>query len=204
VLSSVAATGMHNTRTMRMSAAGVNGMAAMGGSGASSSVTSTNRSESGLGDITLKAGYVLLPEQDALPQVRPMVFVKFPTADDSKALGTGQFDGGFSVEISKWFGDWNPFAEAGYTVQGKSERISLRNYLAYDAGIGYQVADSFRPVLLVKGASAPADGTSSLLEIRLKLKYQATHRVGIEGYLAKGLTTNSPDYGTGIAACYNF
>ena len=100
----------------------------------STSATGTNQSESGLGDITLKVGYILLPEKDYLPQVRPIAFVKFPTADKNKALGTGEFDEGFSVEVSKWFGDWNPFAEAGYTVQGKSSQLALKNYLAYNAG----------------------------------------------------------------------
>src|SRR5660398_189856 len=38
----------------------------------------------------------------------------------------GAFDEGVAVEISKWFGDWNPFAEAGYTVQGKSAQLFLK------------------------------------------------------------------------------
>ena len=208
VLSSVASAGLMSSRAMKQLAPGVGGMPGSG-SGMSSSAmsktsSSTNQSESGLGDLTLKLGYVLLPEKDALPQIRPMAFIKFPTADQNKALGTGEIDEGCSVEISKWFANWNPFAEAGYTVQGKNSRLSLRNYLTYNAGVGYQVGDSFRPMLLVKGASAPADGASSLLEVRLKSKYQATNHTGIEGYLAKGVTTNSPDYGAGLSVFYNF
>jgi hypothetical protein len=203
VLSSIATRGTQGSRTMMMQAAGTDGMTGSM-SDMSSSSSNTNRSESGLGDINLKVGYVLLPENGSLPQVRPMAFVKFPSADKNRALGTGEFDEGLSVEISKWIGDWNPFAEAGYVVQGKSSQLPLRNYLAYDAGVGYQVSGNFRPILLVKGATAPADGASSLLEVRLKLKYQATNRTGIEGYLAKGITSNSPDYGVGLSAFYSF
>jgi len=204
VLSGIATGGMQSSRTMKQLAAGVGGMTGSGSGMASTTATGTNQSESGLGDITLKVGYILLPEKDYLPQIRPMAFVKFPTADKNKALGTGEFDEGISVEVSKWFGDWNPFAEAGYTVQGKSAQLALKNYLAYDAGVGYQVADNFRPILLVKGSTAPADGASSLLEVRLKLKYLVTNRTGIEGYLAKGVTRNSPDYGTGLSVFYIF
>jgi hypothetical protein len=209
LLSSIDRAGTQTGRTMMLSTSGMGGMSAGSdmpgsGTGMSSSSSSTNAPESGLGDITLKLGYVLVPEQDSIPQIRPMAFVKFPTADQSRSLGTGQFDEGVSVEISKWFGNWNPFAEAGYTVQGKSARLPLRNYLAYDAGVGYQVGDNFRPMLLIKGATAPADGVSGLLEVRLKLKYQATKRTGIEGYLAKGITTNSADYGTGLSVYYSF
>lgn len=201
VVSSIARGGMQGSKTTMLSAVGMGGMS---GSGMSSSSTSTNQSETGLGDITLKVGYILFPEKDSIPQIRPMAFVKFPTADKNKSLGTGEFDEGFAVEISKWLGNWNPFAEAGYTVQGKSPQLALKNYMAYNAGVGYQVADNFRPILLIKGTTSPADGASSLLEVRLKLKYQVTKQTGIDGYIAKGVTTNSPDFGAGLSVFYDF
>jgi hypothetical protein len=180
-----------------------NGMSGSG-MGMSSSTNSTNQSESGLGDITLKAGYILLPEKDVLPQIRSTAFIKFPTADKNKSLGTGEFDEGLSVELSKWLGNWNPFTEGGYTVQGTSDKFSLRNYMTYNAGVGYQLSERFRPIVLIKGATPLTDGTGSLLEVRLKLKYQATNHTGIDGYIAKGVTTNSPDYGTGFAVYFDF
>lgn len=203
VVSSLASGGMQGGKTTMLPAVGMGGSPSSG-SGISPSSASTNQSESGIGDIILRGGYVLVPEKDSMPQIRPTAFVKFPTADKNKSLGTGEFDEGFAVEVSKWLGKWNPFAEAGYTVQGKSAQLALRNYMAYNAGIGYQVAESFRPILLIKGATPPADGASSLLEVRLKLKYQATNHTGIDGYIAKGITTNSPDYGTGLSVYYDF
>ena len=203
VVSSLGRGGMQGSKTTLLPVAGM-GSTSGSGSGMSPSSASTNQSESGLGDITLRGGYVLVPEKESIPQIRPMAFVKFPTADKNKSLGTGEFDEGFAVEVSKWFGSWNPFAEVGYTVQGKSVQLPLRNYVAYNAGVGYQVAENLRPILLLKGTSPPADGTSSLLEVRLKLKYQATKHTGIDGYVAKGITTNSPDYGTGFSVYYDF
>lgn len=203
VVSSIARGGMQGSKTTMLPAVGMSGMSGSG-SGMSSSSASTNQSESGLGDITLKVGYILLPEKDSMPQIRPMAFVKFPTADKNKSLGTGEFDEGFAVEVSKWLGSWNPFAEVGYTVQGKSAQLALKNYMTYNTGVGYQIAESFRPTLLIKGTTPPAEGASSLLEVRLKLKYQATSHTGIDGYVARGLTTNSPDYGTGLSIYYDF
>lgn len=200
VISSVAmgAGGMQGSRASMLAAG------SMGGGFSPSSAGNGNSSESGLGDINLKVAYILVPEKDAIPQVRPSAFVKFPTADKNKSLGTGEFDEGFAVEVSKWFGKWNPFAEAGYTVQGRTPLLALRNYMTYNAGTGYQVTDRFRPLVFIKGASPPADGSSSLLEVRLKLKFQATTHTGIDGYLSKGITTNSPDYGTGLSVYYDF
>ena len=204
VVTSIARGGMQGSKAMMLPTSGMMGSSSGASSGMTSSSANTNQSQSGLGDITLRAGYVLVPEKDSMPQVRPTAFVKFPAADKNRSLGTGEFDEGFAVEISKWFGDWNPFAEAGYTIQGKSAQLPLNNYVTYNTGVGYQVAENFRPILLLKGATSPADGASGLLEVRLKLKYQATNHTGIDGYAAKGLTTNSPDYGTGLAVYYDF
>ena len=203
VVSTVARGGMQGSKTTMLPVAGMGGMSGFG-FGTSSPSSGMDQSQTGLGDIILRAGYVLVPEKDSMPQIRPTVFVKLPTADKNKSLGTGEFDEGVAVEISKWLGNWNPFAEVGYVMQGKSAQLALRNYMAYNAGIGYQVADTFRPILLVKGATSPADGAGSLLEVRLKLKYQATDHTGIDGYVAKGIVANSPDYGTGLAVYYDF
>ncbi|HJV37100.1 transporter [Geomonas sp.] len=188
----------------------MHGMSMMGpgtlGSTSSSSSTagSGGSAESGLGDMIAKAGYVLVPEGDYKPKIRPYLQVKFPTGDQNKALGTGTFSESIFVELSKQLGNWYSFAETGYTFQGSSSRIALKNYLSYDAGIGYGIADSFLPMVIVKGSGAPVAGSGDLLEVRLKLKYLATQSTGIEGYLAKGITTNSPDYGSGLAVFHDF
>lgn len=168
----------------------------------SSAAGGAHNAQSGLGDVIARAGYILIPESKLMPQIRPNIFVKFPTAD--KALGTDEIDEGFALELSKRLGDWYPFAEAGYTIQGKTPALPLKNYLYYRAGAGYQITDKFRPMLMLKGATAPAEGVTDYLEARLRLMYQASKHTGIEGYLAKGLTTNSPDYGTGLAIFYDF
>lgn len=217
VVSAIAKGDLRGSRTMMRPAPGAGGMPGSGsgtgamagpgggGSGHGSGISSsTGQPEKGLGDITLKLGYLLLPERFSSPQLRTTVFVKFPTADEDRYLGTGEFDEGVAVEVSKWFGDWNPFAEAGYVLQGRSERFALKNYLAYNAGFGYQVSGNFRPLLLVKGGTSPAEGVGGLLEARVKLKYQTTRSIGMEGYLAKGLTTDSPDYGAGVTVYHDF
>ncbi len=186
---------MHNSQTSTGSTTMMGSGSGMGGGG---------MGEGGIGDITLKAGYVMFPEGDKLPQIRPNVFVKFPTADKNKSLGTGEFDGGVAVAFWKWFEKWGTFAEAGYAIQGKSSSIPLKNYLYYSTGVGYQVSDSFRPMLILKGSTEPVAGIDPLLEARVKLRYQASKQVGIEGYLAKGITKSSPDVGTGIAVYYDF
>lgn len=164
----------------------------------------TNQSKSGLGDILFRAGYTIALDNDSLPNIRPTVFVKFPTADKDKSLGTGEFDGGFAVEVSRWLGKWYPSAEAGYTVQGRSSQFSLRNYMTYNAGVGYQINDRFYPSLVINGTTPPANGVSSLLEVRLKLRYLVSKHTSIDGFVSRGITSFTPEYGTGLAVYYNF
>ncbi|WP_298437038.1 transporter [Geobacter sp.] len=181
-------------------------MAAMGGSGlrTSAPAESVGTSQYGLGDVKLRAGYVLYTEEKYVPAIRPNLYVKFPTADKNRFLGTGAFDGGFAVELTKWFGDWFADGEVGYTLQGKSSVVAVKDYLYYYAGGGYQLTERLRPMLFVKGSSPTVEGASPLLEARLRVRYQLTEHTGIDGYLAKGIEKASPDYGTGLALSYEF
>jgi hypothetical protein len=176
--------------------------AGMGGSGTTTN-RDTSRAQSGLGDITLRAGYVLMAEGDAMPQIRPNLAIKAPTADKDRGLGTGKFDEGLAVEFSKWFGDWQAAIEPGYTIQGKADGLSLKNYFSCNGGIGYQLTEKLMPALIIKSSSPLVAGGTALVEGRLKLSYQATQKVGIEFYAAKGITSSTPDYSTGLTVFYD-
>ncbi|MSM39415.1 MAG: hypothetical protein GJT30_07330 [Geobacter sp.] len=181
-------------------------MAAMSGSGPRTSASSgtVSNSQSGLGDMKLSAGYLLYSEEEFVPAIRPNFYVKLPTADKNKYLGTGAFDEGIAVELTKWFGDWFADGELGYAFQGKSTVLPVKDYLYYYAGGGYQLSEKLQPMLLLKGSTATVEGASALLEARLKVKYQLTKHTGIDGYLAKGIEKASPDYGMGLAVSYDF
>ncbi len=192
--------GMQSTSTVTQSV-----MAAMGpGPRTTASAGTIGNSQYGLGDMKLKAGYVLFTEEEHLPAIRPNFYVKIPTADKNKFLGTGAFDGGFAVELTKWFGNWLADGEMGYAIQGKSSVLAVKNYLCYNAGVGYQLTERLRPIFMVKGSTPTVEGGTALLEARLRVKYQITKYTGVDGYLAKGITTARPDYGMGLAVFYEF
>ena len=175
-----------------------------GGMGTNASAGQVNNSQSGLGDMKLKGGYVLYTEEKYVPAIRPNFYVKIPTADKNKFLGTGAFDGGFAVELTKWFGKWFADGEMGYVIQGKSSVLAVKNYLNYYAGPGYQFTERLRTMVLLKGSTPTVEGAKSQLEARLRAKYMFTKHTGFDGYLAKGITTSSPDYGMGLAVTYEF
>ncbi len=163
-----------------------------------------SRSQSGLGNISLKGGYVVLEEGSFAPQVKPILYVEFPTADKDKGLGTGEFVTGVGASLDKWFGSWRAYAEGLYNFQSSSNLYDLKDFFSYEAGVGYQVTDRLLSNLALLGATKPAEGSSDLLETRVKMTYRLSGKGSIEGYLAAGLTTGSPDFGVGVAAFYDF
>lgn len=73
-----------------------------------------NVTTAGLGDIVLRGRYYVFEEQRYLPLVAVTARMKLPTANASQGLGTGAFDHGYGVEISKLIGEkWLAFSMAG-------------------------------------------------------------------------------------------
>lgn len=186
------------------SGGGFLGNGANGNGGGGAAVIDESRSESGLGNISLKSGYVILEEGDVAPQLKPIVYVEFPTADKDKGLGTGEFVTGLGLAVNKWFGSWQPYFEGIYNFQGSSDLYALKDFFSYEAGLSWQMTDRLLSSAALLGATKPVEGASDLLEARLKLAYRLTAKSHFEGYLAAGLTNSSPDFGAGVAAFYSF
>ncbi|BDV41474.1 hypothetical protein GURASL_03970 [Geotalea uraniireducens] len=193
--------GMSTMSAMPRFMSGPGGTSA-GGTG--SSISNPSASASGLGDITLTAGYIVVQESDLVPRIRPTLYFKFPTADRDKGLGTGEFDAGIGLSLEKWFGDWRLAGEATYVFQGSSDLYQTKDYLNYEAGLGYQLTRQFFCTLLGRGATAPADGSPALFEGRLKGVYDIGDRYSLEAYLSHGFTNGSPDIGGGLALFVDF
>ena len=161
-------------------------------------------SVSGLGDIILRAGYILSFEGNSLPQVRMSLLVKTPTASTSDGLGTGEFDFGGGLDLSKWLGNMYLAGEAIYTYQGKVEGFGLKNYLSYSGSVGYQATHSILPMLIIKGATAPSDYSGSLLEARGRVLLTLSPSTAIDFFVSRGISSSSPDYAGGGAVIYSF
>jgi hypothetical protein len=164
----------------------------------------TSDSVSGLGDISLTAKYLVLEETETGPALRPLLYVKFPTADEDKALGTGEFDIGGGVGVSKWFGPWFTFGEGRYIFQGSNADLGLKDFATLEGQVGYQVSQAFFPSLSMWWSSAPADDASDLAEARLKGIYWIADDIRLEGYLGTGLTSSAADFGAGLAVFLSF
>lgn len=170
----------------------------MGGMGGGSTAVSTNDSQSGLGDITLTAGYILIPEAEKTPMLRPLVYAKLPTADEDKGLGTGAYDFGGGLSLAKGFGDWFAYAEALYIAPGSTSSFNPNNYWTYLASTSYRVTERLVYGIDLSGATSAFDASAEALEVQLEVNYWTSQRASVGGYVAKGLSDGSPDYGVGF------
>lgn len=161
-------------------------------------------SVSGPGDISLTVGYLVVQGNETLPNVRPLLYLKFPTADEDKGLGTGESDMGAGLGVSKWFGLWYAFAEGRYIFQGSNSTLGLKDYTTLKGETGYRVTERFLPTISLWWSSPPSDAATDTVEARINGTYWLSDDFSLEGYLGKGLSSTSADFGAGAALFYHF
>ena len=80
----------------------------------------------GIGDVILRGRYYLVEEQEYVPLIAVTARLKLPTANASQGLGTGEFDHGYGVEVSKLIGaSWLVF----FDPKNGSPRVRLPQFL---------------------------------------------------------------------------
>ena len=185
------------------SGSGGRGRRATSATTTTTTVTSTT-TEAGLGDVNLTAGWTVLADGDQTPKVRPTVYLKVPTGDKDHGLGTGTFEGGPGVSVSKWLGDVQLFAEGAYIFQDSTSNYQGKNYISYSAGGGVQATERLFVSLYAKGSSTRIDGGTAPVEGRVKLNFLQSRRVSWELYALAGFTDASPAAGGGMLLMYQF
>ncbi len=188
---------------------GGGGRGRRGGSTSSTATTTTTSvsstaTEAGLGDISLSAGWTVLADRDRTPRIRPTIYLKLPSGDKDRGLGTGTFEGGPGLSVSKWLGDFQLFADSSYILQDRTKSYQGKNYVSYSAGGGLQATDRLFVSLYARGSTARAEGADAPFEGRLKANFLQSRRVAWEVYALAGFTDDSPAVGGGLLVLYQF
>ncbi len=162
----------------------------------------TRTTETGIGDTLLQGRYYVLDEQGLLPTVALTARIKFPTADASRGLGTGEFDEKFGVQLSKNLAArWVSFADVGYTFVGSPPGVSLRNQWNYDIGLGYALTPNLLGSVYYEYWTAVVSGLQDPQDLYFDLSYKVTQMFRLNAGFLVGLSDGAPDYGVtgGIA-----
>jgi len=156
----------------------------------------TESTDSGLGDIILRGRYYLLDERGPFPTLALTGRIKFPTADADRGLGTGKFDEGLGLEVTKkLIGNWIGFLDLGYTFIGDPPTANLRNQWNYDLGLGYYFTKDLLGSFYYEEWRALVEGLSNPRDLLFAMNYKATSVLRFNASLLVGLSDGAPDYG---------
>ena len=160
--------------------------------------------ESGLGDINMTTGWTLFQDGERNLNVRPSLYLKLPSGDTDRGLGTGTVEAGPGLSVSKWLGNVQLFGGGSYIFQNSKSDYPGRNYISYYGGAGIQATDRLFVSALAKGSSARSDGADAQAEGQLKLSFMQSRRIFWTIYGSAGFTDASPDMGGGLSMIYQF
>ena len=165
----------------------------------------------GIGDVILRGRYYLVEEQDYVPLIAMTARFKFPTANASQGLGTGEFDHGYGVEVSKLIGtSWLVFFDGGYNFIGDPDRgdgsgtLGLRNQYWWDVGTGYYLTQDWLASVYFEEYRALRVGLPNARDVFFSSNYRLSAAWRVNGGVAVGLSNGAPDYVVSIGTSYRF
>jgi hypothetical protein len=166
----------------------------------------TSRTESGIGDVVLSAGFALINEDDTqnLPHIDLTGKIKLGTADSDKGLGTGENDYSMQLDAYKAFGDFTPFATLGYRVMGDPPGTDFRNILFGSAGASFRLVQSTTIGASLDWRQEIVRGGEAATELSAFITHRLDRSWKVQGYVLTGLTDASPDFGFGGIVSYAF
>jgi Putative MetA-pathway of phenol degradation len=162
---------------------------------------------SGFGDVLLIGRYYLYTEVE--PGIMPSIMlkgrVKAPTADRDRGLGTGEWDEGAGLGLTKLISNrFIALADVGYTIIGKPPGVDLRNQWSYDAGLGYYFLPSLLGSVNYEEARAIVSGFQNPRDIFASLSWRVAQNFRLNAGFEKGLTSGAPEYGFTVGARIQF
>lgn len=165
----------------------------------------------GIGDVILRGRYYLVEEQEYVPLIAVTARLKLPTANASQGLGTGEFDHGYGVEVSKLIGtSWLVFFDGGYNFIGDPDRgdgsgtLGLRNQYWWDVGTGYYLTKDLLATVYFEEYRALRPGLPNARDVFFSSNYRLSAAWRVNGGVAVGLSNGAPDYVVSIGTSYRF
>ncbi|MFO7604444.1 MAG: transporter [Gammaproteobacteria bacterium] len=156
-------------------------------------ISSRERTDSGLGDIIVTGRYLLQKETRDDPWLAMTANVKLGTADKDKLLGTGENDYSLQLDAAKQA----LHGYVGYEVIGDSANVDYNNVLFAAAGVSLPVGDNLLAGIELYAEQAAVSGRDNVTEATLSLSKPLGKDKRLSIYMLKGFTDVSPDWGLG-------
>lgn len=158
--------------------------------------------ESGLGDIVASATFSLVERLELLLDMSAKV--KFGTASTRKGLGTGEQDATLGFDAYFPRGRATPFISLAYRMPGDPPGQNLRNTRQAGLGLAYKLSDHWNGGGMWDWRSAATSAGQDQRDLTLYAVYKSGSHWKLQGYLSKGFSDASADYGVGLMATMDY
>ena len=159
------------------------------------------RTRDGVGDLQLGASYALPETVTGAWLIEVSGQVKVPTASRTRGLGTGETDGAIGLDVSRAFGKFVPFANAGYRFIGSPRGFDLRDSVSTSVGATYTLGRSFVTISYDYNRSVTRF-LPDAHELFAGVSGPAIGRLTWTAFGTAGLSSGAPDYGLGMVFSY--
>ncbi len=173
---------------------------AIAGGGAGAAVA--RRTEQGLGDVIAAVVFNAVNKNGLTLDVTGKV--KFATASDTKALGSGKNDYALQVEAEQSIGKSYINGGIGYKWLGDPVGVALDNVVYGSIGSGYKLSADTMIGISYDAASAARSGGTKPQELSFYASQRLNKKIKINANIYKGLSNGSPDWGASIGVGYTF
>ena len=177
-----------------------------GGGGISRPVVVRQRVD-GFGDNILLGRYYVLDGavNSVVPTIAITGRIKFPTADEDRGLGTGKFDEGVGMELSKFLTEsWLLFVDGSYTFIGDPEGVNFHDQWNYDVGMGYYLTPRVIGSFYYEEWGALLPGLPNPRDLLVTLSWKMTDTWRMTGSFQLGLSSGAPANGMSFGVSARF
>lgn len=151
--------------------------------------------ESGLGDIVGSLIYHLPASTDSGPFLDLRLDVKFPTADETRGLGSGKTDVNLQLDASQYWNEYLLFASAGYSFRGSSSLYpGLRDGAYLQLGAARSISSSVSMGALMDYREAASTQINDIVEAGPYVNWQISDNWSLTGFSMFGFTSASVDF----------
>jgi hypothetical protein len=163
-----------------------------------------NRSETGIGDLTVAAHYTLINNPDGY-SLDLGGKAKIATADDDKTLITsGENDYSVQVDVFRSLPNVAVFATLGYTVKGEPAGIDYKNPFYVSLGASLPLATGKSVGAAWDYRQKVISGGNPVSELSAFYSQRLDPRNKMQLYVVHGIADGSPEFGGGVVLTHTY
>ena len=152
----------------------------------------------GLGDVTASFTANVLDDRNHFAGLDLTGKIKFGTASESKALGTGKNDYALQASLYKSVAAWMPYLDIAYRWKGDPAGIDYQNVWYVTTGASYRINKAWSLGADHAWREKLTSTSDEISEATVYANYKISDHDKINIYGVTGFSDASPDWGLGF------